>query len=271
MFDQHHEASPAETDDRAIWRFVNFAQFVDLLDAKSLHFARVDTLEDPYGGLSDETAFATRTLPEELMRLAEQTVAAPPRAGRLERWWSRKTRETQQDSLINAIRNYRPTPAAWANCWHVVGPDDVAMWKMYAGAGKSIAIRTSPTKLRTSIAAEPEFSLTVRPVCYVDAATLKDLTDPIDRALAKSRALSSEREVRAILTRTACGEDCLGRGVSVPVDVSGLIEDLAVSPAAGSWLGDLARRVMRTYGFDEPAADRLALPDYTSERALLSA
>lgn len=271
MFDQHHEAAPAETDDQTIWRFLTFAQFVDLLDGKSLYFARVDTLEDPYGGLSDETAFATRTLPEELMRLAEQTVAEPPRTGRLERWWSRKNRETQQDSLINTIRNYRPAPVVWANCWHAVGPDDVSVWKMYAAAGKTIAIRTTLAKLRAAIKAAPEFSLTVRMVRYADAAALKDFADPLERALAKSQALHSEREVRAVLTRAACGKECLGRGVRVGVDVSSVIEDIAVSPAAGGWLGDLARRVMRTYGLDEAATDRLALPDYSAERALLSA
>lgn len=271
MLDQHHEASAANTDEQPIWRFLDFAQFVDLLDGKSLYFARVDTLEDPYGGLSEETTFATRTLPEELMRLAEQTVAEPPRAGRLERWWSRKTRETQQDSLIDTIRSYRPAPVVWASCWHAVGPDDVAMWKMYAPAGKSIAIRTTTGKLRAAIAAEPAFSLTVGAVRYAESVNLTDLGEPIDRALTKSRALSSEREVRAILTRTPAGKDCLGRGVSVAVDVNGLIEEIAVSPAAGGWLADLARRVMRTYGYDPAATDRLALPDYTAERALLSA
>ena len=80
-----------------------------------------------------------------------------------------------------------------------------------------------------------------------------------------------EREVRAVLMRAACGTECLGRGVSVGVDVKGVIEDIAVSPAAGNWHGDLARRVMRSYGFDEAATDRLALPDFTAERALLSA
>lgn len=275
MLDQQH--GPAGGDDsQAIWRFLDFAQFVDLLDRKSLFFARIDTLEDPYAGLSEDTVFAVRTLPEELMRLAEQAGAPPPKKGRLERWWSRKAQESEQAQLIDTIRNYRPAGMVWANCWHATGPDEVALWKMYQAAGKRVAVRSSIGKLRGALGTGSELAVSVDFVRYLEPAELRGLSEPIDRALAKARSLAYEREVRAIVTRAAASvQGCLGRGVCVPVNVAALIDEVAVSPAADEWLRDLAGRVLRTYGLNAVAiagseGPRLALPDYRPERALPS-
>jgi hypothetical protein len=177
MLDQQHGPS-GEGDSQAIWRFLDFAQFVDLLDRKSLFLARIDTLEDPFAGLSEDTVFAVRTLPEELMRLAEQAVAPPAKKGRLERWWSRKAQESEQDNLINTIRNYHPAAMVWANCWHATGPDEMALWKMYQAAGKRVAVRTSIGKLRKALNAGSGLTVSVDFVHYLDAAELRGLSEP---------------------------------------------------------------------------------------------
>lgn len=274
MLDQQHGPS-GEVDSQAIWRFLDFAQFVDLLDRKSLFFARIDTLEDPFAGLSDDTVFAVRTLPEELMRIAEQTVAPVPRKGRLERWWSRKAQESEQDNLINTIRNYRPAGMVWANCWHATGPDEVALWKTYQAAGKTVAVRTSIGKLRAALSAADDLAVSVDFVRYLEPAELRGLSEPIDRALTKAKALAYEREVRAIVTRVSgTAHGCLGRGVCVPVNVAGVLDEVAISPAADDWLRDLAGRVLRSYGLAAisiaGSTAPLALPDYRPERALPS-
>jgi hypothetical protein len=275
MLDQQHGPA-AEGDGQAIWRFLDFAQFVDLLERKSLFFARVDTLEDPFAGLSDDTVFAVRTLPEELMRIAEQAGSPPAKKGRLERWWSRKAQESEQDNLINTIRNYRPAGMVWANCWHATSPDEVPLWKMYQAAGKRVAVRSNIGKLRAAMDAGSELAASVDYVRYLEPAELRGLSEPIDRALTKAKALAYEREVRAIVTRaSASSERCLGRGVCVPVHVAALIDEVAISPAAEEWIRDLAGRVLRSYGLNTVAVagsdgPRLALPDYRTERALPS-
>ncbi|MBL8658333.1 MAG: hypothetical protein JNM75_01105 [Rhodospirillales bacterium] len=272
MFDQN-DGAVSESDDQQIWRFLEFSQFVDLLDRKALFFARLDMLEDPFDGHADEDGLGLRSLPEEVMRLAEQAAAPPPKMGRLERWWSRKAQESEQDNLVNTIRNYRPPALVWANCWHAGGSGHVALWKGYRALGKLVAIRSTIGKLRAALAASPEPSISVEPVRYADEATLKTMDDPAKRALTKNNVLAHEREVRAILSRAASsGETCLGRGCNVAVDVGAMIDAVAVSPAAEPWLHELGRRVTRTYGLDASvAADDarpLALPDYTPERAL---
>ncbi len=137
-----------------------------------MFFARLDTLEDPFAGRADDGGIGLRTLPEEVMRLAEQAVAPQPKMGRLERWWSRKTQEGEQDSLVNTIRSYQPPALVWANCWHAAGPDQMALWKGYRAPGKVVAIRSTIGKLRAALAAAPEMSISVDFVRYVDAAAL---------------------------------------------------------------------------------------------------
>lgn len=274
MFDQHDDAASG-TDDLPIWRFLSFAQFIDVLDRRSLYFTRIDTLDDPFAGSSDVTAASLRMLPEEVMRLAEQAAAPPPKMGRLERWWARKAQEGEQDNLVKTIRGYQPPALVWASCWHGDGAQKMALWKSYHADSKHIAIRSTIGKLRSALAANAPLPLTVDVVRYLDPASLADIADPSRRALAKSDALAHEQEVRAILTRIAgSGEGCLGRGCSVAIDTSAMIDQVAVSPAAEAWFHDLAGRAMRTYGLHINVAvdgeGRLALPDYTPERALPS-
>lgn len=277
MFDQHHDAASG-SDDQSIWRFLDLAQFIDVLDRKSLFFARVDTLLDPFGGpgdAGDAGAGSLQALPEEVMRLAEQAATPPPRMGRLERWWARKAQESEQDNLVKTIRGYQLPALVWASCWHAAGAQQMALWKSYHAAAKQIAIRSTIGKLRSSVAAGTPLSLTIGFVRYLDQASLAEVTDPTQRALAKSDTLAYEQEVRAILTRTAgSGDGCLGRGCSVEIDPAATIEQVAVSPAADMWFHDVVRQVMRTYGLQIGLAidseDRLALPDYRPERALPS-
>lgn len=275
MFDQHDGTAPTGNDE-PIWRFLDFSQFVDMLDRKALFFARIDTLGDPFAGSSDEREQALRTLPDEVMRLAEEAAAPPPpKMGRLERWWARKTQEGERDNLVKTIRDYQSPSLIWACCWNAAGADELMpLWKGYQAFGKQVAIRTTIGKLRAALAAVPDKAIAVDHVRYIDAGALGQVADPSDRALAKSRTLAFEREVRAILTRGGRSEGCLGRGCGVPVDLNSLIDEVAVSPAAEAWIRDLVRRVMRTYGLDETAAidvdGRLALPDYSPDRALPS-
>lgn len=272
MFDQH-DGGTSRGDDEQIWQFLEFSQFVDMLDRKTLFFARLDTLEDPFAGSGDDSARALRTLPDEVMRLAEQSSAPPRKMGKLERWWARKTQESERDNLVNTIRNYQPPSLIWACCWHAADPEQMMpLWKTYRALGKQVAVCTTVGKLRAALSAAPEASISVDTVRYVDPESLTRMTDPVEKALAKSKTLAFEREVRAILTRRADNANgCFGRGCGVAVDVGGLMTGVAVSPAAEVWLRDLVSRVMRSYGINAIAADaegRLALPDYTPERAL---
>src|SRR5438132_14095582 len=41
---------PPSDEDMQIWRYLDFTKFVALLDSRSLFFARVSTLEDPFEG-----------------------------------------------------------------------------------------------------------------------------------------------------------------------------------------------------------------------------
>ena len=61
----------------AVWRYMDFAKFVDLLATEELYFARADKLGDPFEGLYPRAVVEERR--RALLRLAEQRLR--PSAG----------------------------------------------------------------------------------------------------------------------------------------------------------------------------------------------
>src|SRR4051794_11742273 len=47
---EHHPSFERPEPDERIWRYLDFAKLVDLLDRRALHFARADTMLDPWEG-----------------------------------------------------------------------------------------------------------------------------------------------------------------------------------------------------------------------------
>jgi hypothetical protein len=46
----HHDLLDRPPGDTSLWRFLDFAKFVDMLDRETLFFARADTMIDPWEG-----------------------------------------------------------------------------------------------------------------------------------------------------------------------------------------------------------------------------
>lgn len=58
MYKPHAECVPPSKLDIPIWRYVDFAKFVDLLERRQLHFARLDQLGDPFEGAPSDGTVA---------------------------------------------------------------------------------------------------------------------------------------------------------------------------------------------------------------------
>jgi hypothetical protein len=46
--------------------------------------------------------------------------------------------------------------------------------------------------------------------------------------------------------------ETINHGVSIPIDLEGLIENIYVSPGAPTWHADLVTSVVKRYGYDFP-------------------
>lgn len=60
-----HPRLTTPSDDVVLWRYLDFARFLDLLERQALWFTRADKFEDPLeGGLTDREAQELRSLPQ---------------------------------------------------------------------------------------------------------------------------------------------------------------------------------------------------------------
>lgn len=211
-FQEHYAFGPPADRYLAIWRYVDFARLLSLLQTKALYFARADTLGDAWEGSISAATFAL---------LGDRT----PRIAR-----------TFQ--LQTAV-----------SCWHMNSHESVAMWDLYARAGTGLAIRSTVQRLIDSLANAAE-EIVIAPISYIDYDTTPMRMDnTLYPLLHKRRSYAHEAELRAmtLFQPTSAVHDHATNppGKLVATDVERLIEAVYVSPSAPTWLADTVVRVVR--------------------------
>lgn len=220
-----------------LWRYMDLARFLALIDQKELHFSRLHEFEDTWEG-AWSTSDPLFGRDPEYMRLA---------ASRL----------TSSLPLVS--------------CWPENETESVAMWKLYVSGKEGVAIKTTVSSLIQLLSVGRELKL--GRVLYRDiddfqhspevfvfedgqCTSSTDLV-PIERnVFRKNKGYTHEQEVRAVIYDTYCARQAifsteqlhnltaieLGRkeperppGVNVPVDIAVLIQRIVVSPAFPSW------------------------------------
>jgi hypothetical protein len=235
-----------ENPNARLWRYMDFARFLSVLDKRALFFPSVATLSaaDPYEGepLLARIDAARRRGPDELRRL------------RLE-------------CEVFAHLNF-------FNCWHMNDGESDAMWKVYLKASDGVAIQSTVARLMACFRNTPD-EVYMGEVQYIDHATFtppSSLFRPTDY-LFKRLAFQHEREVRVgtysrdvhmeffndvgILKTPAAGataENILKfpatKGVYVEIDVPELIDNVVVSPLSPDWFSDLVVSVSKKLGYE---------------------
>ncbi len=225
-------------DDAPLWRYMPLGKLVSLLTSESLYFARLDKLGDPFEGAALASEIAARG------------ADAPTKA----RVWALYRR--------------------WmvANCWHQFNMESDAMWRGYAHDG--IAIRSTAGTLRQAVLSStdhyadadttkktPLRDAWIGRVIYDDhnTASLNDVT-PFGRFFFKRPSFFAEREVRVLaalpqlVTDAGVNEsDDPGlNGVSVPVKLESLIDELVISPFAPGWLVASVAGLLKKFGLGIP-------------------
>lgn len=208
-------------------RYMSFTKFVQMLDSSSLYFCRADKFDDPFEG-----SFTRPTLEARRETFKEATA----------------------DELSAAFRKLRQWH--YVTCWHMSDHESEAMWKLYGQYQEAVAIRTTYQKLARALPQEVYLGL----VRYLDYE--KDDFDPTDLFspfMHKRLAFQHEREVRGIIRASSvpneseplafCDDNpCDGR--QVQVELSELIDSVAVSPLAPPWFADLVRSLIGKLGHD---------------------
>ena len=245
MFEVHPSFELPSNMGQRVWRYMDLAQLVTILDTKSLHFTRVDKFQDRYEGVYARPTVERLRASEK--RFAEEHPEEAKKAkeffGGLSHWESHRKR-------------------FGVSCWHMNDYESAAMWSSYLRSNDGVAIQTTVQQLITAFPAESYDWLVFGGVVkYIDYATEEfsegNALNPLSY---KRKSFEHEREFRlvAIPSRppSAPGRspswdpvDLPEHGVDVPIDVATMIESVYVAPTAKFWFRSAVIAVIKQFGF----------------------
>lgn len=221
--------SPGEVagSETTLWKYLTFEKFLDFLLMKRLYFRRSDKLSDPFECLvtPDMCRDGRR---EGRPQVEKEFIAA-------------------HEQYINSARS-----KVFLNSWHINEYESEAMWKLFGGAGHSIAIRTTLGRIMGEMAGR---DLTAGKVLYKDM--IKDdcgISDIFDFALLKRKPFEHEREFRFIFINEG-GDDnprlLDSYGLHIPVEPVDIVEKIYVSPLSEQWQFELTQAIVTRQGLSE--------------------
>jgi|AntRauMinimDraft_3_1070383.scaffolds.fasta_scaffold02203_2 hypothetical protein len=225
-------------DDEALWRYIDFTQFISILETRQLWFSAASGFTDKWeGGLTER----------QVERISEKIPSFV---------------ENGTDSVRQLYDALRAT--TYISCWHYRDEETAAMWEIYNNSGKEVAIKTTVGRLRRALRWSDDMVMGC--VKYKDYNAGGDLF-PITRNspfFHKRLSFKHEHEFRVVksefnLPERVGMEDGLreivaekgGAGRAVDVDRGMLIDEVVVSPVAGGWMRRLVESVLDTHEMDD--------------------
>src|SRR5258708_6045896 len=133
---------------------MDFAKFVEMLESRTLWFARIDQLEDPLEGTHTDAELAG----------------------------IRKHLEgTRAQALIDVFRSSRSELCV--NCWRSGSAESLAMWDLYGKGSGIVAVKSTVGRVREAGATyeEPFYISKVRYVDWSDAPGLDNVLGACSR------------------------------------------------------------------------------------------
>jgi hypothetical protein len=239
--DEEHQQHPSfkipTNQDISIWRYLDLAKYLAILQRQSLFFARGTLLQsaDPFEGSSTKLMVAER------------------------QYWLRNNIPSVPSTLHEQLGQvYKDMVKTYLlSCWHMNERESAAMWSLYLRSNEGVCIRSTYRRLRSVL---PN-CVFIGEVEYLDYdtegfshATLFDLI------MHKRKSFEHERELRAVFwdmdgrpeaqTYKPKIEDA---GLWIPVgDLPSLIEKVYVNPTAAPWLVTVIREVTAKYDLQVP-------------------
>ena len=193
-----------------LWRYMTAERFVDLVKRSCLHFAAAMQFGDPFEG-------AVAVMPPDL--------PVDPRYEGLDltEWAFRElTRLTK------------------VNCWHRADYESDAMWKLYAGKSKGVAVCSTPERIQAAaqpFRLQPDYgieALWAGVVRYEDLLRERLKVGDLERFFYKHQAFSWEQEFRLAISLGMAEEFGVivpELGIEVSVDTSALVKRIVLGPA----------------------------------------
>jgi len=159
-----------------LWRYFKVDRFIATTESSSLYFPAASQFEDKFEG-------AVTVIPSE---------------------YKRDPRYAESDHVDCAFEELKRLTKT--SCWHRAFYESDAMWKLYAGMHKGVAICTTPERLRDAVVPfrlRPDYGtevLNAGNVQYVDLLDVPMNVGMPERFFCKHMAFSWECEIRMAIS-----------------------------------------------------------------------
>lgn len=233
--------SPSDSD--ALWRYMDFTKFIQLLESSSLFFNRADKFEDSFEGRHPKASV--------------QQFSSSYREFLLAGGCDDEMAERCTKASVDGLASNRSITGI--NCWHKNEHESAAMWKLYLRSNEGVAIKTTFARLKSSFI-EESHEILVGVVKYMDFEKNHiDFTNIFSPFLHKRLSFEHEKEVRAIVWRSDLlnfspekANDLFPYGMNVKCDLSILVEQVYVAPTAPAWFKDLVKSALSRFNINAP-------------------
>ena len=255
-------------DDTPLWRYLDFARFMALLESASLWFARADTFSDQY-----ELAVPAADMPAARSGAAAILADSRTRDG-IVRYLAATTGRPRTelaglpDSEVAGLLLRFASQALYVSCWQEDEDESAGMWESFVQGNNGVAVRTTLGALRGVLdAGSADRDVFLGRVEYLDyrAGSWGDF-HWFAPAFHKRRIFRQEQEIRAVIVWPSYRDLADGAadfpaaaGITVPVDLNLLIRGIVIAPKASPWLAGLVTSVLHRYGLSTvPVSSELA-------------
>jgi hypothetical protein len=278
-FQDHPLFKVPQNKETSVWRYMNFDQFISLLNTQALWFSRGHIFQknEPYEGRLPlpNTNMDSDVL---LKKLYGTNINIPPEK---KEEFIRSHGAIERSVLYNTL----------INCWNLGEHESNAMWKVYGKTNNCVAIKSTVNRLINSYGAYSDYDVYMGEVEYIDHQ-FDEINLRIPRSfghpvhahsapdsisinpdnyfrvwLQKVKFYESERELRCIITddgETRLFPDTephispinlnegevnkLSPGVCVPIVLNNLISKIYIGPQADKWFETTVRTTLEKYG-----------------------
>lgn len=212
-----------DIEDSKLWRYMDFAKFIDLISTQYIFLSRIDKLEDVYEG----------TIPKAYVDKVNEI--------------NNPIVNSFFDSRFNLNKAHRQW--IYINCWHMNEVESAAMWKLYSKTNESIAIETTYNTLKSIL---PDCVI-IGKVKYFDYnSEYENTLNSINHFFQKRKSFIHEQEVRLLIEdEEAYKNNSLSpssknssNGIKVPINIKQLINTIHVSPTAPKWFFTLVKKIV---------------------------
>lgn len=242
-----HTCFPQPTDSaERVWRYLDLAKFIWLLQNQKLYLSAVSSLNDSHEG----------STPKFLAMYEDQQFLAIRRYQLLQEFGNElggQKFQTEIPLIIEQNRqsranNWKERRQLYVNCWRL-GPESEAMWRLYCPGNNGVAIQTSYSKLVESTVDDPE--IYIGQVTYIDYESQGFPLDNIFYPVMHKRiSFAHEQEVRLVKIRVpddwGLPQEFCPLGISIDWPLEPIIEKIYVDPYAPEYFYDVVRAVVRS-------------------------